>query len=117
MCTSIGCVRGSESRTGFLSGRVTGSGRGRRRSTRNGRDLVEAGAAEPDPQRAIGSLRAALALWRGDSFEGVEVPVLTERAQRLTEPEIVKDAWCRGGEPSRGVDGVSSRRDIDIHRK
>lgn len=49
--------------------------------------LVKAGAAlaEGEPQRAIGSLRAAMALWRGDPFAGCEVPVLADWARRLAE--------------------------------
>ncbi len=52
--------------------------------------LVGAGvaAAEREPQRAIESLRAALALWRGTPFEDVEVPVLADWARRLTERRL-----------------------------
>jgi DNA-binding SARP family transcriptional activator/Tfp pilus assembly protein PilF len=53
--------------------------------------LVAAGiaAAEREPQRAVESLRAALALWRGDPFADVEVPVLADWARRLTERRLV----------------------------
>jgi DNA-binding SARP family transcriptional activator len=52
--------------------------------------LVRAGTAmaEREPQRAIGALRSALALWRGDPFAGVEVPVLTDWAHRLAEHRL-----------------------------
>jgi DNA-binding SARP family transcriptional activator len=52
--------------------------------------LVKAGTAmaEREPQRAIGSLRAAMALWRSDPFAGVEVPVLTDWARRLAEHRL-----------------------------
>ena len=49
--------------------------------------LVTSGvaAAARDPQRAIESLRAALALWRGTPFADVAAPALADWAQRLTE--------------------------------
>lgn len=52
--------------------------------------LVGAGvaAAEREPQRAIESLRAALALWRGTPFADVEVPVLADWARRLVERRL-----------------------------
>ncbi|MCP2242158.1 AfsR/SARP family transcriptional regulator [Lentzea aerocolonigenes] len=52
--------------------------------------LVEAGTAlaEREPQRAIGSLRAAMALWRGDFFADVEVPVLADWGRRLAEHRL-----------------------------
>lgn len=63
---------------------------------RAGQDEVDAGrfealvraASERDPQRAIESLRAALALWRGDPFADVEVPVLADWARRLAEQRL-----------------------------
>lgn len=52
--------------------------------------LVKAGTAltEREPQRAIGSLRAAMALWCGEPFAGVEVPLLADWAQRLAEHRL-----------------------------
>jgi DNA-binding SARP family transcriptional activator len=52
--------------------------------------LVKSGTvvAEREPQRAIGSLRAAVALWRGDPFAGVEVPVLADWGRRLAEHRL-----------------------------
>jgi DNA-binding SARP family transcriptional activator len=52
--------------------------------------LVNAGvaASEREPQRAIESLRAALALWRGTPFADVEVPVLADWARRLAERRL-----------------------------
>lgn len=49
--------------------------------------LVRAGTAAVagEPQRAVETLRAALALWRGTPFTGVEMPVLVDWAQRLAE--------------------------------
>jgi DNA-binding SARP family transcriptional activator len=41
--------------------------------------------AEGQPQRAIAVLREAMALWSGEPFADVEVPVLTDWARRLTE--------------------------------
>ncbi|GAA3629488.1 tetratricopeptide repeat protein [Lentzea roselyniae] len=52
--------------------------------------LVKTGTAtsEREPQRAIESLRAALALWRGEPFADVEVPVLADWARRLAERRL-----------------------------
>ncbi|HEX2132546.1 MAG TPA: BTAD domain-containing putative transcriptional regulator [Actinophytocola sp.] len=52
--------------------------------------LVEAGVAEAErtPQRAIESLRAALALWRGSPFADVETPVLASWARRLADRRL-----------------------------
>ena len=52
--------------------------------------LVREGTAlaEREPQRAIGSLRAAMALWRGDPFAGVEVPVLADWGRRLSDHRL-----------------------------
>ncbi|NGY61570.1 AfsR/SARP family transcriptional regulator [Lentzea sp. NEAU-D13] len=52
--------------------------------------LVKAGAAatEREPQRAIGLLRSAMALWRGEPFAGVEVPVLADWGRRLAEHRL-----------------------------
>ncbi len=53
-------------------------------------ELVGAGTAavEHEPQRAIESLRAALALWRGVPFADSEVPLLVNWARRLTERRL-----------------------------
>lgn len=52
--------------------------------------LVTAGVADAEtrPQRAIVSLRAALALWRGVPFADAEVSVLTDWARRLAERRL-----------------------------
>lgn len=49
--------------------------------------LVGAGTAMADrqPQRAIAVLREAMALWSGEPFADVEVPVLADWARRLAE--------------------------------
>ena len=41
--------------------------------------------AERRPQQAIGLLRAAMALWSGEPFADVDVPVLEDWARRLAE--------------------------------
>jgi DNA-binding SARP family transcriptional activator len=48
--------------------------------------LVSAGeaAVEREPQRAVEWLRAALALWRGEPFADLDIPVLVDWSQRLT---------------------------------
>lgn len=48
--------------------------------------LVAAGeaAVDAEPQRAVEWLRAALALWRGEPFADLDVPVLVDWSQRLT---------------------------------
>ncbi|WP_179118228.1 AfsR/SARP family transcriptional regulator [Saccharothrix sp. ALI-22-I] len=53
--------------------------------------LVKVGteAAKREPQRAIESLRAALALWRGTPFADAETPVLTDWGRRLAERRLV----------------------------
>ena len=52
--------------------------------------LVTAGAETVDrePQRAIESLRAALALWRADPFADVAVPAVADWAHRLTATRL-----------------------------
>lgn len=52
--------------------------------------LVDAGTAAVDrqPQRAIGLLREAIALWWGEPFADVEVPVLADWARRLVEHRL-----------------------------
>ena len=50
--------------------------------------LVKTGMTEREPQRAIGSLRAAMALWCGDPFADLEVPMLTDWARRLAEHRL-----------------------------
>ncbi|MBN6041055.1 BTAD domain-containing putative transcriptional regulator [Amycolatopsis sp. 195334CR] len=49
--------------------------------------LAEAGiaTARREPQRAVESLRAALALWQGNAFAEAEVPLLADWARRLAE--------------------------------
>ncbi|MGC7098442.1 BTAD domain-containing putative transcriptional regulator [Amycolatopsis lurida] len=52
--------------------------------------LAEAGiaTARRDPQRAVESLRAALALWHGNAFADDDVPMLADWARRLAELRI-----------------------------
>ncbi|PSL56976.1 transcriptional activator [Saccharothrix carnea] len=50
--------------------------------------LFKAGVAASEPQRAVESLRAALALCRGTPFADLEVPVLTDWARRLAERRL-----------------------------
>ncbi|MFD0202450.1 MULTISPECIES: AfsR/SARP family transcriptional regulator [Saccharothrix] len=50
--------------------------------------LVKTGVADAEPQRAVESLRAALALCRGTPFADLEVPVLTDWARRLAERRL-----------------------------
>ncbi len=52
--------------------------------------MVRTGAAlaEREPQRAIGLLRSAIALWDGDPFADVEVPVLADWGRRLAEHRL-----------------------------
>lgn len=48
--------------------------------------LAEAGQiGEGDPERAVQSLRQALALWRGEAYEGHDVTELRAEARRLQE--------------------------------
>ncbi|ASR37697.1 hypothetical protein BAY61_24850 [Prauserella marina] len=50
--------------------------------------LVEE-ARRLEPKRAIEPLRAALALWRGEPFAGIEVPELADWSLRLAERRLV----------------------------
>jgi DNA-binding SARP family transcriptional activator/Flp pilus assembly protein TadD len=51
------------------------------------RALADA-AGGHEPQRAVESLRAALALWRGTPFADVDVPALADWARQLTERRL-----------------------------
>lgn len=53
--------------------------------------MVKAGTAmaEREPQRAIGLLRSAMTLWRGEPFADVEVPSLADWGRRLAEYHLV----------------------------
>ncbi|KAB8167153.1 tetratricopeptide repeat protein [Streptomyces sp. 3MP-14] len=45
-------------------------------------------AADEDPERAVGALRAALALWRGAPFAGLDLPALDGWAHRLAARRV-----------------------------
>lgn len=45
--------------------------------------------ADEDPQRAVELLRGAMDLWHGTPFSDVDVPMLTDWAQRLVELRLV----------------------------
>ncbi len=51
--------------------------------------LDEASGAAADPRRCAELNRRALALWRGDPYQGVDVPDLVGEVQRLTERRLV----------------------------
>lgn len=50
-------------------------------------DAKEIGAQ--DPQRSVEYLRQALSLWRGDAFDGIDVPEVRSHALRLEDLKLV----------------------------
>ncbi|MFJ6675946.1 BTAD domain-containing putative transcriptional regulator [Actinosynnema sp. NPDC091369] len=76
--------------------------------------LVKAGttAAKHDPQRAIESLRAALALYRGTPFADLEVTVLADWARRLAERRLAAVESLHEAESACGVHQVGELTDL-----
>ncbi|MFE9746396.1 BTAD domain-containing putative transcriptional regulator [Saccharothrix saharensis] len=75
--------------------------------------MVEAGtAATRDPQRAIESLRAALALCRGTPFADLEVTALADWARRLAERRLTAVESLHEAESTCGVHQVGELTDL-----
>ncbi|MFJ4100711.1 AfsR/SARP family transcriptional regulator [Amycolatopsis japonica] len=69
-------------------------------------------AVASDPRRCAALSREALALWRGEPYDGLDSPELAERARRLTERrlaaiETLCQAELAGGGPSSLVDELT----------
>lgn len=66
--------------------------------------LVAAGenAAGQDPDRAVELLREALGLWRGDPYQGIDLPPLAGEIQRLTELRLTAAEALCAAELERG---------------
>ncbi|WP_083460243.1 AfsR/SARP family transcriptional regulator [Jiangella muralis] len=62
--------------------------------------VAEAEAAGPD--RAADLLGEALALWRGDPYQGLDLPALAAEVQRLTELRLVAQERLAAAELARG---------------
>ncbi|WP_198664349.1 AfsR/SARP family transcriptional regulator [Jiangella endophytica] len=58
--------------------------------------------AGADPDRAAGLLGDALALWRGDPYQGLDLPALAGEVQRLTELRLVARERLAAAELARG---------------
>lgn len=74
--------------------------------------LVGHAAHADDPRSRIGLLREALALWRGEPFQGLDLPELAGEAQRLTELRLIATedlyaAELRGGRSGTAVAELS----------
>lgn len=55
-------------------------------------ELVDAALAEPDPAVALAQVDEALELWRGDAWQGLDVPVVLPRAVALAERRLTAAA-------------------------
>lgn len=74
--------------------------------------LIGHAARTDDPRSRVGLLREALALWRGEPFQGLDLPGLAGEAQRLTELRLIATedlhaAELQGGRPGAVVAELS----------
>lgn len=69
-----------------------------------------------DPDRVVALLREGLGLWRGEPFEGLDVPVLADEALRLTELRLVAYDRMYQAELDRGRHAVVAAELAELSR-
>lgn len=70
--------------------------------------------ADADPDRAADLLGEALALWRGDPYQGLDLPALSAEVQRLTELRLVARERLAAAELARGRAGAAVAQLTDL---
>jgi DNA-binding SARP family transcriptional activator/tetratricopeptide (TPR) repeat protein len=73
--------------------------------------------ADHEPERAVDLLRKALGLWQGDAYDGVDLPVVVDEAQRLGDRRLAAIEALYEAELASGRDATIVSDLTDLARR